>query len=71
MKIYIGLTRLLYDGVATPNYDLEKKLCKEFQNLDWSNDKKIVEAVVTAKNNKDKAKNPQKKNKKLEKNKIC
>lgn len=56
IKMHIEPTKLLENSSATINYDLEGKLCKKSWDLDLGDNKKIEEAVTTAKDNKDKAK---------------
>lgn len=68
--MHIGPTRLLEDGAAIANYDSERRFCGGFWGLDLDDNKKIEEVVANAKNNKDKTKDPWKKNKRLKKKKI-
>ena len=63
--MHIGLTKLLEDGATTTNYDSEGRLCRESQGLDWGDDKEIEEVVADARDDKDKAEDPQEKNKRL------
>ena len=69
--MYIGLTRLLENSAVTANYDLEGRLCGRFQDLNCRDDKKIREAMANVKDNKDKVEDPQEKNKRLKKEKMC
>ena len=58
--MHIGPTRLLEDSVATPDCDSEERFYGGTQGLDWDDNKKIEEAVADIKDNKNKAKDPQK-----------
>lgn len=54
MKMHIGPTRLLEDNATTDNYDSEGKLYGGSQGLDQSDNRKIEEAIVNVKDNKNK-----------------
>lgn len=70
MNMHIRQNKLLKNGIFTANYNLKKKLCKKFADLDWDNNKKIEKTMAKTKDNEAKAKNFWKKNKKLKNKKI-
>lgn len=70
IKIQIKLTIFLKNNTAIANYDLKGRLSQGSQELDQDDNKKIEKAVAAVINNKNKAKNPGKKNKRLKKEKI-
>lgn len=50
--IYIGLTKFLEVSLFNVKYNLKKRLCEGYTNVDKGDDDKIKEAI-TADNNKD------------------
>lgn len=66
----IGPTRLIQNDAATANYNSEEKLCKEFRDLDWDNNREIEEAMAEVKDDKNETKDSQEKNKRLKKEKM-
>lgn len=69
--MYIRLSRLLEDDIAITNYDSKGRFCEKSQGLNWGDNREIEEALADAEDNKDKAEDSWKKNKRVKREKMC
>lgn len=51
IKIYIRLSKFLEKTLFPTKYDLKKRTYREFQALDWGNNKEIKEIMTAAEDN--------------------
>lgn len=63
--MHIGPTKLLKNGVSNIQFDVNKRFCPKFTNLNWDNSAKIEETITADKNSKDEEEDFRKKNKRL------
>lgn len=70
INMHIRSTRLLKDDAATASYESEGRLYGRSQGLEQGDNRKIEEAVANTEDNKDEVEDPQKKNKRLKREKM-
>ena len=67
--MYISLTNLSDNRASNADFDTNGRLYQGSNDLDWDNRAKIEEVIIVDKDNKDKEKDPWKKNRQLKRQK--